>query len=122
MKLLLFLTNDLSVSSVPSKYSTSLSFLLNSFTSSFSCSGLPIGGVGVNSRPLFYKDISAELNCMLDKFFIVISFKFVLSIVCLAGDCGLGFGPGRGPVPGPGLCPDPNLGLKSKVLHFYNFH
>ena len=33
MKLLLFLTSGLSLSSVPSKYSISLSFLLNSFKS-----------------------------------------------------------------------------------------
>ena len=36
MKLLLFLTSDLSLSSVPSKYSINLSFLLNSFKSSVS--------------------------------------------------------------------------------------
>ena len=55
IKSLLFLTREISVSSVPSKYSASLSFLLNSFISSFNCSGLPMGGVGVNFKPLFSK-------------------------------------------------------------------
>ena len=39
IKSLLFLTREISVSSVPSKYSASLSFLLNSFKSSFNFQG-----------------------------------------------------------------------------------
>ena len=52
IELLLFLTSDLSLSSVPSKYSTSLSFLLNSSMASVSFfPAFPIGGVGVNFSP-----------------------------------------------------------------------
>ena len=45
VKLLLFLTSEISSSSVPSKYSISLSFLLNSLTSSVSFSAFPLVGV-----------------------------------------------------------------------------
>ena len=50
INLLLFLTSDLSLSSVPSTGSISLSFLLNSFKSFVSFSAFPVGGVGVNFK------------------------------------------------------------------------
>ena len=74
IKSLLFLTREISVSSVPSKYSASLSFLLNSFKSSFNCSGLRMGGVGVNFKPLFSKVFSVVLNFLLDKLIILMAF------------------------------------------------
>ena len=122
MKLILFSTNDLSFSSVLSKYSTSFSFLLKSLTSSFNCSVFPIGGVGVNMRPLFNKDISAEPNVLLDELIIFVSFGIASSIACWAGDRGLGLCLGHDPCPVPGPCLCPDLGLKNKVLHFHNFH
>ena len=73
MKLLLFLTNDLICVFGAIKVSQS-EFILNSFALSFNCSGLPIGEVGINLRPLFNKNISAKLNCLLDKFLIFIVF------------------------------------------------
>ena len=120
IKLLLFLTKELSVSSVPSKYSTSLSFLLNSFTSSFNWSGFPIGGVGVNFKPLFKSDISGKLSFLSDKLMIFMASNFSLFIDCWTGDRGSdhGLGSGPGPCPCPDLCPDPDLGLKKAVLHF----
>ena len=92
VKLLLFLTRELSVSSVPSKFSTSLSFLLNSFKFSFSCSVFPTRGVGVNFVPLFNKVISMTLSFLLDKFIVFMS----LSSVFIT-DWRVGF-----------LCPEPD--------------
>ena len=45
----------MSVSSVPSKYSTILSVLLKSFKFSVNFSEFPSAGVGVNLSPLFNK-------------------------------------------------------------------
>ena len=67
MKLLLFLTSDLSLLSVPSKYLISLSFLINSFKSSVSFSAFPVGGVGVNFNLLSNKYISKSLSCLADR-------------------------------------------------------
>ena len=79
IKLLLFLTSDLSLSSVPSKYSISLSFLLNYFKSSVSFSAFPAGGVGVNFNPLFSKVISESLSCLCDRFIIFMSLMSLFS-------------------------------------------
>ena len=63
------------MSSVPSKYSTSLSFLLNSFKSSFNCSVFPTGGVNFN--PLFNKVISMSLSFFLHESIIFMSLSSV---------------------------------------------
>ena len=73
MKLDLFLTKEISLSSVPSKNSASLNFLLNSFESSFNSCVFPNFGVGVNLSPLFNNDISASVSFLLDKFIILMS-------------------------------------------------
>ena len=80
MKLLLFLTSDLSLQSVSSKYVISLSFLLISFKSSVSFSAFSVGRVGVKSNPLSNKDISKSLSCLADKFIIFMLFICFFSI------------------------------------------
>ena len=112
------------VSSVPSKYSTRRIFLLNSFTSSVSCSGFPIGGVGVNFSPLFNNDFSVVFNCLFDKLIILTSLISLSFIACWVGDrdcvldrdldLGRGLGPDPGPDPGPEL---KNTAVLHSVLH-----
>ena len=108
----MFLTNDISVSSVPSKYSTRRIFLLISFTSSVSCSGYPIGGVDVNFSPLFNNDFSVVFNCLFDKLIILTSLISLSFIACWVGDRDLGRG--LGPDPGPEL---KNTAVLHSVLH-----
>ena len=82
MKSLLFLTGDLSNLSVPSKYSRSLSFLLNSFKSSERFSLFPTDGIGVNLSPLFSKVISESFNYLADRFTIFISVRSLFNTEC----------------------------------------
>ena len=117
MKLLLFLTSDLSLSSVPSKYSVSLSFLLYYFKSSVSFSAFPVGGVGVNFNPLSNKDISKSLSCLADRSIIFMSFICFLSIESFV----LGFGFGLGSGLCRGLCPFPGPNLKKTADYFHQF-
>ena len=105
-----------------SKYSASLSFLLNSFKSSFDCSVLPMGGVGVNLKPLFSKVFFCCTHILLGKMIILMSF-----IPVSKRGWGLGvfdLDPEPGLDPSPCLAPDPdpksNPDLKNTVVHFVN--
>ena len=53
IKSLLFLTREISGSSVPLKYSARRNFLVNSNISSFNSCWFPRSGVGVNFKPFF---------------------------------------------------------------------
>ena len=116
----MFLTNDISVSSVPSKYSTRRIFLLIFFTASVSCSGFPIGGVDVNFNSLFNNDFSVVFNSLFDKLIILTSLISLSFIACWVGDSDrvlgrdLDLGRGLGPDPGPEL---KNTAALQSVLH-----
>ena len=74
IQLVLFLTSDWSFSSsFPSKYSTSLTFRVNSILSSFNFCIFGLVGVGVNLRPLSKSLVSFCVSFLEDRFTICIS-------------------------------------------------